>query len=174
MEPKRILIPKYIEDSEPCLRCLTSPLQYNFRRKKFNPNAVLPPPDRDRNDVSLSRLKYIASIDVCIARGEGLRMGNNTFCGIASFTRKDVSEVNEEMKDSTVQADIEYAPMHADSYVDPAIDVYVDDPNVDKSDHAELRYCIPYNRTDVVNTQFRAYANALIKKLEIVYLKESV
>lgn len=174
MEPKRILIPKHIEASEQCLRCLTSPLQYNFRRKRLNHNAVLPPPDRDRNDVSLSRLNYITSIDVCIARGEALKMGDNIFCGIASFTRKDVSDVNEEMKDSKVQADIEYAPMHLDSYVDPTIDVYVDDPNVDKSDHAELRYSIPYNRTDVVNTQFRAYANALIKKLEIVYLKESV
>ncbi len=126
---------------------------------------MLPPPDKDRNDVSLSRLNYITSIDVCIARGEALKMGNNIFCGIASFTREDVSDVNEEMKDSRVQADIEYAPMHLDSYVDPALDVYVDDPNVDKSDHAELRYRISYNRTDLVNTQFRAYANALIKKL---------
>lgn len=174
MEKNRILIPKQIEDSEPCLRCLTSPLQYNFKKGKFNINAILPPPDRDRNDVSLSRLKYITSIDVCIARGEGLKMGSSTFCGIASFTRNDVSKVNTEMTDSIVHADIVYAPMHLDSYVDPTIDVYVDDPNVDKSDHAELRYSIPYNRNDVVNTLFRAYANALIKKLEIVYLKEQI
>lgn len=166
-----MLIPKIIEDSEICLRCLTNPLQYNLKKGKFQPSAVLPPPDRNRNDVSLSRLKYINSIEICIERGESIQMGNNSFCGIASFTRKDVSDVNEITKDSIISADIEYAPMHQDKYVPSGVDVFVNDPNVDKPDHAELRYNQAYNRNDVVNTPFRIYANELMKRLKIEYLK---
>lgn len=169
-----MLIPKIIDDSEICLRCLTSPLQYNLKKGKFNPSAILPPPDRDRNDVSLSRLKYITSIDVCIERGESIPMGSNSFCGIASFTRKDVFDVNEITKDSIISADIVYAPMHRDGYVPLEVDVYVDDPNVDKPDHAELRYNQAYNRNDVVNTPFRVYANELLKRLKIEYIKPQV
>lgn len=164
-------IPKIIEDSEICLRCLTNPLQYNLKKGRFQPSAVLPPPDRNRNDVSLSRLKYISSIDICIERGESIQMGNSTFCGIASFTRGDVSDVNKITKDSIISADIEYAPMHQDKYISLDVDVFVDDPNVDKPDHAELRYNQAYNRNDVVNTPFRIYANELMKRLKIEYLK---
>lgn len=171
MESQPMLIPKTIDDSEICLRCLVNPLQYNLKKGRFQPSAVLPPPDRDRNDVSLSRLKYISSIEVCIKRGESIPMGSNTFCGIASFTRRDVSEVNTITNDSIVSADIEYAPMHQDEYVPLSVDVFVEDPNVDKPDHAELRYNQPYNRNDVVNTSFRIYANELIKRLKIEYLK---
>ena len=173
MEKNRI-VPKHIEDSEPCLRCFFTPLQFKFGKRKFNANVILPPPNKGRNDVSLSRRNYISSIDVCIMRGEGLRMGDSTFCGIASFTKRDVFDVNNEMGELVVRADVEYAPMHLDSYVDTTIDVYVNDPNVDKPDHAELRYNFPCNKQDVINTQFRAYANALVKKLQIVYLKEEL
>lgn len=169
MDSSQVLVPKEIDYSEPCLRCIASPLQYDKKRDRFRINAILPPPDRDRNDVSLCRERYIPSFDIVVDRGRSIKMGESVFCGIASFTREDVKAVNEEYKGSIVNADIEYAPMHGESYVSTDIDVYVNDPNVDKPDHAELRYSVPYNKTDILNTSFREYANALIKRLRMVY-----
>ena len=62
--------------------------------------------------------------------------------------------------------------MHGDEYVSLEVDVFVNDPNVDKPDHAELRYNQAYNRNDVINTPFRVYAYELIKRLKIEYLKK--
>lgn len=169
MDSGQIIIPKEIDYSESCLRCIASPLQYDKKRGRFRINAILPPPNRDRNDVSLSRESYVTSFETIVDRGKSIKMGDSEFYGIASFTRADVKIVNEEHKDSVVNADIVYAPMHGDSYVSPEIDVYVNDPNVDKPDHAELRYSVPYNKTDILNTPFREYANSLIKRLTMVY-----
>lgn len=126
--------------------------------------------NQNRNDVSLSRQNYIQSIDVCIDRGKSISPDKNTFIGLVCLTRADVFETNKERENSPIKADIEYAPMHGEEYVDTSIDLFVNDPNADKSDHAELRYNIPYNKSDIVNTPFREYAHALMKKLKEIPL----
>lgn len=170
METDHVLIAREISSDEPCLRCVYSPLQYSESKRRLKPNAVLPPPRRDRNDVSLSRLRYISSIEVCIGRGRDILMGENRFCGIASFTRGDVWQVNG-IVDETVVADIVYAPMRGDRYVDTTVDIYMDDCSIDKGDHAELRYNRPYNSDDVVNTALRRYATQLVRRMTIVHLE---
>jgi len=97
-------------------------------------------------------------------------MGENQFCGIASFTKADVYQVNDD-DDKTIQADVVYAPMHHDKYVNETVDVYVGDTNVDKGDHAELRYNRCYDKTDVVCTSFRKYAQSLVSKMKMIYLE---
>lgn len=126
-------------------------------------------------DVSLFRLNY-THIDVCKERGEVLasRIKDNTFCGLASWTKNDVREVNEELIDLGISADIVYSPMHDEKYIDLTTDVYVGDPDVDLPDHADMVYNIPYDKSDVVNTQFRMYANSLLKRVKIEYLKNSI
>lgn len=173
-KPKGILIPKVVADDEPCIRCLTHPFFFNFKKKKLNSNAVLPPANKGRRDVSLFRLKY-TSIDVCQERGEALakRIKENVFCGLASWTLNDVKGVNEEQRATGIEADIVYSPMHDEKYVDPNIDVYVAEPGIDLPDHADMMYNMPYDKSDVVNTQFRMYANSLIKKISIVFMKDN-
>ena len=170
MDAKKVLIPKEISIDEPCLRCIYSPMQYSRSKRKLRENAILPPPNRNRNDVPLSRRNYITGLEVCINRGRGIVMGENQFCGIACFTKADVYQVNGDV-DELIRSDVVYAPMHLDEYVDPTIDVYVGDPNVDKGDHAELRYSRCYDKTDVVYTSFRKYAQSLVSKIKMIYLE---
>ena len=173
-KPKGVLIPKVVDYDEPCIRCLTDPLFYNFKKKKFNPNAVLPPANKDRRDVSLFRLRY-TSMDVCKERGEALAVKiKNSFCGLASWTLKDVKDTNTEQQNTGINADIVYSPMHDEEYVDPKMDVYVADPDIDLPDHADMMYNIPYNKSDVVNTPFRMYANSLLKRVKTEFLKDSL
>jgi hypothetical protein len=174
MKNKGKLVAKEISLDELCLRCIYHPL--HISNGKLKREALLPPPNRDRNDVSLLRHTY-TSIEDCIKHGERTQMGGaQSFIAIASIIRKDVLDNNEwaQTKDGMGNingtcADIYYAPMHANQYVSLEIDVYANDSNCDLPAHADLRYDAVLNGT--VQTRLRQYASRLVKRMNIVYAK---
>lgn len=174
MKNKGELVLKNISLDEPCLRCIYHPL--HFSSGKLRREALLPPPNKGRNDVSLLRNTYI-TIEDCIKHGRNTQMGENqSFMAIASITRKDVldnnnwAETRDEKGDyNGTSADIYYAPMHANQYVSLEVDIYSNDPNCDLPAHADLRYDSELNGT--VQTRMRQYASRLVKNMKIVYLQ---
>ncbi len=166
------VIDKEISLTEPCLRCLHSPLNYSNRKGKVLPNAVLPPPNRGRNDASLFRKNYLNKNwrEVCEERGRSIKMGESIlFTAIGELTRQDVMEINFECSDLPVEADIEYAPMHNGCYIDIDTDICVDDNKYDMPDHAELRYNCTYEYVEPIKTHLRVYATKLAKRLKVVH-----
>jgi len=176
MKDKRKLVPKEIFTDELCLRCIYHPL--HFSNGKLKREALLPPPNKERNDVSLLRYSYMP-IEKCIEHGQQTQMGGSqSFVAIASITRKDVLENNEwaKLKDAKgifngTFADIYYAPMNANQYVSLDIDVYTNDSNCDLPAHADLRYDSNLNGT--VQTRLRQYASQLVKKMNVVYTEKA-
>lgn len=76
---------------------------------------------------------------------------------------------NDSGSNNGTHADIYYAPISGGAYVDPALDVYVDDPAIDLPSHSDLRYDTILDGT--VQTRMRLYASRLVKKMKLVYLK---
>lgn len=170
------LVPKEISSDEPWLRCIFHPL--HFSNGKLKREALLPPPNRGRNDVSLLRNMYMPLED-CIKHGRSTQMGmGQSFIAIASVTRKDVLENNDwaKTKDKTgcfngTFADIYYAPMNANQYVSLEVNVYSKDSECDLPAHADLRY--DSNLDGTVQTRLRQYASQLVKKMHIVYTSDT-
>ena len=171
MKDKRNLVSKEVTKDELCLRCIFHPLHYS--KGKLKREALLPPPNQGRNDVSFLRQLYM-SVECCIQHGRKTDMGGlQTFCAVASLTRNDVLNTNlwAETLDSSGKkngtfADIYYAPMHAGEYVDTTKDIYLDDLNCDLPAHADLRYDSPLE-AGTVQTRLRQYASHLVKMMKI-------
>lgn len=173
MKDKGDLVSKEISSDELCLRCVYHPLQISSKGQ-LRREALLPPPNKGRNDVSLLRSAYMP-LEECIRHGENTQMGEGqSFMAIASITRQDVLENNEwaRTKDEKgnvngTSADIYYAPMHGEQYVSLDIDVHINDSNCDLPAHADLRY--DSNLDGTVQTRMRQYASLLVKKMNMVY-----
>ena len=172
MQNKGCLVLKDIAPSEICLRCIFQPL-YIKSNGLLKREALLPPPNRNRNDVSLLRQNYM-SLEECISHGKNTHIDKQSFVAIASITRKDVQANNlwAHAKDSTgyvngTTADIYYAPMSNGKYISLDIDVFSNDPDVDLPAHADLRYDSVLSGT--VQTRMRQYASELVKKMRTIY-----
>lgn len=165
MSEEKTILPKQINEDEPCVRCVFHPYHIDSKGN-IKREAFLPP--NGKNDVSLFRLNYM-SLDKCIEHGNGMSSSGKKFLAIASITQKDVSDNNnlEQNQKNGISADIYYAPMNKGNYVDKNLDVYIDDPNIDLPAHADLKY--NKNLDGTVKTELRQYAASLAKKMELIY-----
>ena len=169
-----ILVPKDIAPDEPCLRCIFSPLHIDSKGK-IKREALLPPPRKNRNDVSLLRQNYM-SLDKCIVHGKRTNMGEGQFfMAIAAITLNDVIENNQWALTSSnnsipngTSAMIYYAPMTNGEYVSMEVDVYSEDSEIELPAHADMRY--DSNLDEIVQTRMRQYASRLVKKMNMIYV----
>lgn len=163
------LVDKTIDDEELCVRCIHHPLMYSASKNKLKEEAFQP--KWDERDASLLRLRYCDE-DFCVAHGQTIEIKGSTFVGLATIRPIDVKAVNEwsetdeskmiydgvEEKPNGMKAQIVYAPMNGNDYVDTTIDVYTES-EVSLPMHADLRYNDPLN--DDVKTRIRHYARKL-------------
>lgn len=166
------LVPRVIDESEPCLRCVMHPMMFSERKQKLKREAILPAPQR--KDVSLLRLKY-TSLDFCISHGKKLSHENATFKCLAAIYLKDITNLNNESETECcpwagIKVEIAYAPMHQGQYVLDK-DVFVNDKNVELPMHADLLYNM-INEGDV-STRMRKFATQLVKQMEVIYNEPS-
>lgn len=165
-----MLVPKELDSAEECIRCVLHPLMYSNSQQKLRREAMLPP--RESNKVSLLRLVYTEDgLPFCVKHGKSLSVKGQTFVGLASVTPQMVNECSDSiLKPHSLKAEVVYAPMHKGEYVDPTIDVYTRDPNVDLPMHADLTYS---NEGDSdVKTELRMFANELVKRASFVKVTE--
>ena len=167
------LVPRDIDDEEPCIRCVMHPLMYSESKGKLKREAVLPP--SNTTDVSLLRLNY-TNIDFCIKHGNKLGNDRSNFSALGKITLSDVKEQNAIAGGhgslcEGIKADIVYGPMNEGEYVLDR-DVYVEDPSVELPMHADLRYNHIITE-GTVQTKMRKYASELVKHVEIVFSVKS-
>jgi len=165
-----MLVPKELNSSEECIRCVLHPLMYSKSQQKLRREAMLPP--RNSSKVSLLRLDYTEEgLPFCIRHGKLLSVKGQTFVGLASITPQMVNECSDSvLKPHSLKAEVVYAPMHKGEYVDKTIDVYTQDSNVDLPMHADLTY---NNEEDNdVKTELRMFANELVKRASFVEVTE--
>ena len=164
-----MLVPKNLDPSEKCIRCVLHPLMYSNSKHQLKREAMLPP--RNSNKVSLLRLDYTEEgLPFCVNHGKSLSIDGQTFVGLAFITPKMVKECSDNiLKPQSLSAEVIYAPMHQGEYVDTSIDVDTQDPDVDLPMHADLTYFS--NEEGDVKTILRMFANELVKKAS--FIKES-
>lgn len=156
-----MLIPKSLDFSEECIRCIYHPLMYSEHLQKLKREAFLPP--QNSNKVSLLRLKYTSGgYDFCVRHGKSLLMRKQFFLGLAKITPKMVKVCEEDvLVKHGLSAEIIYAPMNNGEYIDTSVDIYTDDTNIDLPMHADLTYS-KIGKGEV-QTLLRMFANELAK-----------
>ncbi len=121
-------------------------------------------PAPNHKDVSLLRLRY-TDLNRCKQHAKSLRIGDSSYCGLASIVKSDVAAAYEEFKTDGKEAlsvDIEYSPMSADGmYLPKDIDVHADDKGLPM--HADLTYNTEAALNEI-QTQMRKFANVLVKR----------
>ena len=149
---------------------------YSASKNKLKEEAFQP--KWDERDASLLRLRYCDE-DFCVAHGQTIEIKGSAFIGLATIRPIDVKAVNEwsesdesmmkydgaEEKSNGIKAQIVYAPMNGNDYVDTTIDVYTES-EISLPMHADLRYNDPLN--DDVKTRIRHYARKLASKATFV------
>lgn len=174
-----VLIPKEIDEDEPCIRCVPSS---KMHRGKFKDDAMLP--REGRNDVSVLREKY-TTIDFCVEHGKSIDKKTHKLGALVRFSQKLVDEVNEwaQTKESEVvdantkktsvcgmKGHLEYSPMDGEDYVDKEKDYYIDSP-ISLPMHADLIFEEPLER-GLVRIKMRKYGNELIKRSQKAYMSD--
>lgn len=164
-----MVVPKHIDNTEDCIRCVMHPNMYSSSKKRLKEPAVLPPPND--NKVSLLRLKYTSGgIEFCKNHGLSLENERSVFVGLAKIRQNDVLDCNDastvEHPQDPVLAQIVYAPMSGGKYLPCNVEVDTTDSNIDMPMHADLTYNIVNNNEGEVKTSLRMYAKELIKKIE--------
>ena len=161
-----MLVPKKLDPTEECIRCVFHPLMYSNSRKQLRREAMLPP--SGSNKVSLLRLAYAeGGLPFCVNHGKSLLISGQTFVGLASVTPQMISECSDNiLKPHSMGAEVVYAPMHKGEYVDTTIDIDTQDPSVELPMHADLTYTD--KDEDDVKTIRRMFANELVKRASLV------
>lgn len=130
-------IPFDISDNELIVRGVVHPMFYSGN--KLKEGAFLPP--RDKTDVSVLRKDY-TNDDFCKQHAKGLKIGDSTYCGMATILAKHINDVvidtgnliNVIIKGTPIDSNSQYVdtppvfvnskglPMHADIiYEEPLI-----------------------------------------------------
>lgn len=161
-----MLVPKKLDPTEECIRCVFHPLMYSNSGKQLRREAMLPPPGT--NKVSLLRLVYAeGGLPFCFNHGKSFSLSGQTFVGLASVTPQMVSECSDSvLRPHSMGAEVVYAPMHKGEYVDTTIDIDTQDPSVELPMHADLTYTD--KDEDDVKTIRRMFANELVKRARFV------
>lgn len=167
-----MLVPKHLDPSEKCIRCVLHPLMYSNSKHQLKREAMLPP--RNSTKVSLLRLDYTEEgLPFCVNHGKSLSIDGQTFVGLASITPKMVEECSDKiLKTQSLHAEVVYAPMHQGEYVDTSIDVDTQDPNIDLPMHADLTY--DTQEEGDVRTVLRMFANELVKRASFIEESEII
>lgn len=156
----------FLED-EKFYRCVKHPYHYNRKKRRFKRAIFLP--KENATDISMLRERYTL-LDEAIIFGRTLAKENEEFVGIASLLHKDIINLNA-LEEFVLKAHPIYAPMHNGKYVTKEI-VYTNDPDISLPGHIELRYNTPYTKNDdVINTQYRKYADKLCDFLNQEYIE---
>ena len=165
-----MIIPKELDPTEECIRCILHPLMYSISKRKLRREALLPPPNSNR--VSLLRLDYTeGGLPFCFRHGKSLSILGQDFVGLASVTPRAVKDCSDRiLRPHANHAEIIYAPMHQGKYVDTSIDIDTQDPNVDLPMHADLTY-IDIEEGDI-KTVLRMFANELVKYASFIEATE--
>lgn len=161
-----MLVPKNLDSTEVCIRCVLHPLMFSNSSHRLKREAMLPPPSS--NKVSLLRLSYAeGGISFCVKHGKSLSVAGQTFVGLASVTPQMVNDCSDKiLKPHSMHAEVVYAPMHQGNYVDTSIDVDTQDPDVDLPMHADLTY---FNSEEGdIQTLNRMFANELVKHASFI------
>lgn len=173
-EKSGVLVEKNIRDDETFYRVLFSPLHISLKdgkEPKVKREALLPKPDG--REVSMFRSRYMR-LEECQTIGAEIQMNGQTFRAIGSLSHPEIARNNHTFENEHISAMVIYSPMHGKDYVDRNINVYTNDPDVDKPAHVDLTYSIPFSADSDVKTKMRKYASSLAKTMTVQYVKYPV
>jgi len=89
-----VTIPPEIGGDELIVRGIVHPLFYSFSKNKLSDKSFLPPPVKDRNDVSVLRHDYTDTNQCKAHVKNNVKIGGSEYCGLAIVQAKNVEEVN--------------------------------------------------------------------------------
>lgn len=162
-----------IESDELCVRCLTTPMHYDIKKKKLNAITFLPP--TNSTSVSLLREKYTTK-EFCEAHGRNLNIGKNSYIGLAFITpellRSALETYYSNYEDADITAKIEGTPMDENKVYRCDLDnIYSDDPGLPM--HADLIYSKENNpEAGEVKTHLRMIAQTIVDLISFELTQE--
>lgn len=158
------VIPHQIASHELMLRAIFSPLFFNFKKRKLNNKAFLPPTkSKDAEQLSLVSIfrRDYSSDSACKNSALSIKINQQSYIGFLSFFPEHISYVNA-LPGLSVTATVIYSPIdEQNNYRHPVSGniFYTDDPGLPM--HAEIKYSCPVE-LDNPNTGHRYYADTLL------------
>ncbi len=153
------IIPDKIAETELIIRGVFTPLFYSQSKKKLKEGAFLPPPGK--NDVSVLRHDF-TNDNFCKNHCLGIAIKDNTYCGLASFLAKHITELTKE-HNIEGQVYLKITPLEDDlrTIVEkrPILKTFKGVPM-----HADLYYTVVF-QAGKPNTTYRRFAKDLAIKI---------
>jgi len=151
-------IPFTIDTKELLIRGIVHPMFYSNSDMTIKREAFLPPPNQ--KDVSLLRHSY-TNDNFCKKRISKLKLGNNVYCGMATFHMFHINEIKNIIPiNERIDVEVNGTPLDAnDKYIDSP-PVYTNMPGTPM--HADLVYEFPIVKGQP-QTKHRKYASLLAK-----------
>lgn len=153
-------IPLHIHSEELLVRGIVHPMFYSESKNRLKREAFLPPPTQQ--DVSLLRRRYSPHDTFCKMHCKSIRIGSNTYCGMATFLARHVNENYRE--NDSVSLSIKATPIdEQNQYVSEEVTVYMESPGLPM--HADLLYNIPAPQRGQPSTLHRVIADRFLKNV---------
>lgn len=89
-----MIVPRVVASDEILIRGIVTPLFFDKKRNVLKHPAFLPPPNKNRCDVSLLRLRYTTDT-FCKKHSKTLTIGTSIYWGLAGFKPQHVEQINQ-------------------------------------------------------------------------------
>jgi hypothetical protein len=153
-----MVVARVVSSDEILIRGIVTPLFFDKKRKVLKHPAFLPPPNRNRCDVSLLRLRYTTDT-FCKKHSKTLTIGNSIYWGLARFKPEDIDEINQ-ANNFSYSVSILATPLDENFVLVPENTVVtVNDPGLPM--HADMIYSTAMEGE--VQSEMRKFAEELIR-----------